>query len=78
MASQETAVPSPGRSPACRGMQVIFSLPLKHGQRAIAGNFAVPQGCPAQQLELIGSIGEFPQSIDFTIGKLQLVKAAGR
>lgn len=60
------------------GKQVIFNLPLKHGQRAIAGAFVVPQRCPAQLLELIGSIGEFPQSIDFTIGKLQLIKAAGR
>ena len=57
--------------------QVVFSLPLKHGQRASAGSFAVPQGCPAQRLELTGSIGEFPQSIDFTIGKLQLCEGGG-
>ncbi len=77
-ASPATAAQSPGRSPACRGNEVVFSLPLKHGQRATAGGFAVPQGCQAQRLELTGSIGEFPQSIDFTIAKLQLVKAAAR
>jgi len=60
------------------GNEVVFSLPLKHGQPANAGAFAVPQGCQAQRLALTGSIGEFPQSIDFTIAKLQLVKAATR
>ena len=58
--------------------KVIFSLPLKRGQRGAAGVFAVPQGCPAQRLELLGTIGEFPQSIDFSIGGLRLQRVAGR
>jgi hypothetical protein len=58
--------------------RAILSLPVMQGQRTVAGDFMVPPGCPAQQLELTGSIGEFPQSIDFTIGNLQLEAAAGQ
>ena len=42
------------------------------------GAFAVPAGCPAQRLELIGSAPELPQTVDLTISGLTLVREQGR
>ena len=54
----------------------IFRLPVAAKGR-LAGSFTVPPGCPAQRLQLTGLAGEFPQSQEFTVGKLQLVRGSG-
>ena len=56
----------------------ILSLPLRQAERTAEATFAVPADCPAQRLELVGSAGEFPQTIDFTIGNLELARKAGQ
>ena len=59
---------------ACAGRaEPIFRLPVEAKGR-LAGSFVVPLGCLAQRLQLTGAAGEFPQSQEFTVGKLQLVK----
>jgi len=59
---------------ACAGRaEPIFRLPVVAKGR-LAGSFAVPPGCLAQRLQLTGAAGEFPQSQEFAVGKLQLVK----
>jgi hypothetical protein len=54
----------------------ILRLPVAAKGR-LAGSFVVPPGCPAQRLQLFGAAGEFPQSQEFTVGKLQLVRGPG-
>ena len=54
----------------------IFRLPINR-QGRIAGNFSVPQNCPVQSLRLTALPGAFPQSQEFTIGRLSLIKEAG-
>ena len=62
---------------ACAGRaEPIFRLPVEAKGR-LAGSFAVPPGCPAQKLQLTGTAGEFPRSQEFTVGKLELTRAAG-
>ncbi|HUE78805.1 MAG TPA: hypothetical protein VMN38_04160 [Sphingomicrobium sp.] len=52
----------------------VFRLPVdRTGQ--IGGNFAVPERCPAQRLQLVGSAGEFSQSREFTVGRFSLMRA---
>ena len=60
------------------GNQPILSLPLKQGQRSVTADFAVPSGCSAQRLQLNGSVGDFPQSLDFTVAGLTLTRIAGQ
>lgn len=55
----------------------ILSLPLKPESGMLAAEFAVPADCPAQRLELTGSAGDFPQSIDVTIGNFSLARGPG-
>jgi hypothetical protein len=58
--------------------RAILNVPLNHnGPINLAGSFTVPQGCAAQRLRLTGTAGEFAQSIEFSVGKLALVKAGG-
>ena len=58
--------------------RAIFALPLKQGERQAAGVFSIPSGCPAQRLELTGTAGEFPKSLDITISGLALTRAAAQ
>ena len=58
------------------GKDSILRLPVDRKGR-IAGSFAVPQGCPAQRLQLVAMPGEFPQSQEFTVGGLSLTKVPG-
>lgn len=55
----------------------FFRLPVER-KGALAGSFAVPAGCAAQWLRLTGLPGDFPRSQEFTIGKLSLVRGAGK
>ena len=60
----------PGGSPIAR-------LPLLAEQvgKRIAATFVVPDdGCPAQQLQLSGTAGEFPKSVEFTVSDLRLTR----
>ena len=41
----------------------------------VAAAFTVPAGCPAQQLTLIGTAGEFPAPVTLTLSKLDLAPA---
>jgi hypothetical protein len=56
----------------------LMRLPV---QRAASGllqaNFTIPQECRAQQLRLVGSPGDVPRSIEFSVSGLQLRKGAG-
>ncbi len=56
--------------------EVIFRLPINRKGR-IAGKLSVPQNCPVQSLRLTASPGPFPQSQEFAIGRLSLIKEAG-
>ena len=58
------------------GKDALFRLPIER-KGPLAASFSVPQGCAAQRLELGGTPGDFPQSQDFSIGKLSLTKASG-
>lgn len=59
------------------GQRPLLTLPV---ERRAAGraqaSFVVPPGCPAQQLRLSGTPGEFPRAIEFTVGQLQLTRLA--
>lgn len=55
------------------GTEPIFRLPVEEKGR-LAVSFAVPPGCSAQRLQLIGLAGEFPQSQEFTVGRMRLAK----
>ncbi len=57
--------------------KTIFTLPLKPNSGVVAGDFQVPEGCPAQRLELTGLMGDFPQSIDLSISRLSLIRRGG-
>lgn len=57
--------------------RAIISLPLKQGMRQAVIAFLVSPDCPAQRLDLIGSAGEFPRSLDFAVSKLKLTRIAG-
>jgi hypothetical protein len=54
----------------------IFRLPINRTGR-IAGKFGVPQNCPVQSFRLTALPGPFPQSQEFTIGGLTLIKESG-
>lgn len=54
----------------------IFRLPVAR-KGMLSGSFSIPEGCPAQRLQLSGLPGDFPQSQEFSIGKLSLAKVAG-
>lgn len=43
--------------------------------RRVAASFTVPAGCPAQQLALVGTPGEFPAPVTLTLGALDLRRA---
>lgn len=58
------------------GKDAIFRLPIERKGRLVV-SFSVPQGCAAQRLQLTGTPGDFPQSQDFSIGKVNLTRAAG-
>ncbi|MEO8548086.1 MAG: tetratricopeptide repeat protein [Sphingomicrobium sp.] len=51
----------------------ILRLPIQR-RGPLAGSFVVPQGCPAQRLQLNGLVGDFPQSQAFTVGRLGLTR----
>ena len=57
--------------------EVIFRLPINRKGR-IGNSFSVPQNCPVQSLRLMAIPGPFPQSQEFTIGRLSLTKEAGQ
>jgi hypothetical protein len=59
--------------------QLLMRLPLAQGSSAarLETSFVVPQGCRAQSLELAGLPGEFPETAEFTLAKLQLTKVPG-
>ena len=56
------------------GTEPVLRLPVDR-TGPIGGTFAVPEGCPAQRLALVGSAGEFSQSREFTVGRFSLVRA---
>jgi hypothetical protein len=58
------------------GKDAIFRLPIER-KGPLAVSFSVPPGCGAQRLQLTGTPGDFPQSQDFSIGRVSLTKAAG-
>jgi hypothetical protein len=59
------------------GRRSLLTLPVvRQPSRKLQAVFAVPPGCPAQQLRLIGSPGEFARAIEFTVGQLQLTRLA--
>ena len=58
------------------GKAAIFRLPIER-KGPLTVSFAVPQGCVAQRLQLTGTPGDFPQTQDFSIGKLSLTQVAG-
>ncbi|WP_309662847.1 hypothetical protein [Sphingomonas sp.] len=58
------------------GKGSLFSLPVAR-KGPLAVSFTVPAGCAAQSLQLTGLAGDFPQSQDFSVGKLRLTKASG-
>jgi len=60
---------------ACRPSgQKLVGLPLGKGAtgRKMSATFDVPSDCPAQQLQLTGLAPEFPETVDVTIGGLDL------
>ncbi|MBA3512356.1 hypothetical protein [Sphingomonas sp.] len=54
----------------------IFRLPIDR-KGLLAGQFTVPQNCPAQRIQLAAFPGDFPQTQEFTIGRLTLIKGPG-
>jgi hypothetical protein len=61
----------------CRpGTVRLISLSLGKGApgRLISGSFAVVRDCPAQQLELVGTAPDFPETSDVTVGSLRLTR----
>jgi hypothetical protein len=56
---------------------VIFRLPVTRKGR-ITGDFTVPQNCAMQNLRLVGLPGAFPQSQEFSVGGLSLIKVPGQ
>jgi hypothetical protein len=54
----------------CDGGADIASIPL--GGSAPGASFAVPTGCRAQWLELVGTASDIPQQSDVTIRQLRL------
>ena len=55
---------------------VIFRLPINRKGR-IAGKFSVSQNCPVQSLRLTALPGPFPQSQEFAVGGLSLIRESG-
>jgi hypothetical protein len=55
----------------------ILRLPIRT-KSIVAGDFSVPPGCSAQRLQLHGLAGDFPQSQELTVGRLELRKVAGQ
>ena len=62
------------------GNQRVMRLPLRNNRRSarLQAIFAIPPGCPAQRLQLTGSLGEFPRAIEFGLGKMELSKVGRR
>lgn len=62
------------------GMNDLMTLPaIANGTlRHIVTDFAVPGGCPAQQLTLIGNGGEFPTPITLTLRNLDVQRTGAR
>ena len=57
------------------GKQPLLTLPVeRRAAGRVQASFTVPPWCEAQQLRLVGSPGEFPKAIEFTIGQLQLTR----
>ena len=56
--------------------ELIFRLPINRKGR-IAGKFSVSQNCPVQSFRLTALPGPFPQSQEFTIGGLSLIRESG-
>ena len=54
----------------------ILRLPISRKGR-IAGKFGVPQNCPVQSFQLTALPGPFPQSQEFTIRGLSLIRESG-
>lgn len=52
--------------------RLLGSLPLRRG--AISGQFAVPDGCEGQWLELQGVASESPVTVELTLSNLRLAK----
>lgn len=66
---------------ACVGIDerlLDLPLPADGGTRAVAGAFAVPEGCEAQTLRLSALGQEFPKQAQFRISGLQLARAGSR
>jgi tetratricopeptide (TPR) repeat protein len=57
--------------------EVFFRLPINHKGR-ITGKLTVPANCPVQSLRLTALPGPFPQSQEFAIGGLSLIKEPGK
>lgn len=63
---------------ATAGKQALLSLPLdRQSAGRLEAGFIVPAGCPAQRLRLSGSPGDFPRTIEFSVSRFQLRRAAG-
>ncbi len=56
--------------------EVIFRLPINRKGR-IAGKLNVPPNCPVQSFKLTAVPGPFPQSQEFAIGGLSLIRESG-
>ena len=55
----------------------LLTLPVaRKSSGGLAASFAVPQGCPAQQLQLTGSPGDFPRAVEFTLARFNLARAS--
>ena len=59
------------------GTDVFFRLPIDRKGR-IAGQLTVPQNCSVQRFRLTALPGPFPQSQEFAIGGLSLIKESGK
>lgn len=55
------------------GGETVLQLPVARKGR-VEGSFLVQPGCAAQRLRLVASIGDFPQSQEFTVGRLSLAR----
>jgi hypothetical protein len=62
------------------GNSEILAMPIDvEGPRHLSARFVVPaSGCPAQRLELTGSIVEEPRTVELTITGLALTRATAR
>jgi hypothetical protein len=68
------------RMQCVQGNKPVFELPfanITYAGRTIAGNFTVPQQCPAQWLKLVGEPTEFPKIENVLIRSVRIQRRAG-